>query len=141
MKTSPLKVGAIVSLAFVGMIDTLYLSLSRRSGPIPCHITSGCEDVVTSVYSPVAGIPLAWFGLAFYLTVFGAAVFEGSGNSGSVRLLVWPATFALIASIALTGIQAFVLEAYCEYCLGSAALSTGIFFLVMSSRGDSEGEE
>ena len=77
MKTSPVKVGAIGSLAFVGMIDTLYLSLSRRSGPIPCHITSGCEDVVTSVYSQVAGIPLAWFGLAFYLTVLARLCSKG----------------------------------------------------------------
>ena len=61
MTASPMKVGAIGALAFLGMIDTLYLSISRRSGPIPCHITSGCEDVVTSVYSTVAGIPLAWF--------------------------------------------------------------------------------
>ena len=139
MQASPTKVGAIGTLAFIGMIDTLYLSISRRPGPIPCHITSGCEDVVTSVYSTVAGILLAWFGLAFYLTVFGTAAFEGSGNTGTVRLLFWPATLALIASATLTGIQAFVLEAYCEYCLGSAALSTGIFFLVVSSRNDSKG--
>ena len=135
------KAVSIGALAFLGMIDTLYLSISRQSGPIPCHITRGCEDVVTSVYSEIAGIPLAWLGLAFYVTVFGAAVFEGSGNTGTLRLLLWPATLALIASATLTGIQAFVLQAYCEYCLGSAALSTGIFFLVVSGRGGPEGGE
>ena len=124
----------VAFLSFLGMIDTLYLSLSRPSGPPPCHVTLGCEDVLTSVYSEVAGIPLSWFGLAFYVVVFGAAVFEASGNTRTIHLLIWPATIALIASIALTGIQMFVLEAYCEYCLGSAALSTGIFFVVWAGR-------
>ena len=129
-----MKALSVAFLAFLGMIDTLYLSLSRPSGPPPCHVTLGCEDVLTSVYSEVAGIPLSWFGLAFYGVVFGAAVFEASGNTRTIHLLIWPATIALIASIALTGIQMFVLEAYCEYCLGSAALSTGIFLVVWAGR-------
>ncbi len=82
----------------------------------------------------MAGIPLSWLGLAFYVVVFGAAVFEASGNTRTIHLLIWPATIALIASVGLTGIQMFVLEAYCEYCLASAALSTAIFFVVLAGR-------
>ena len=57
----------VLALSFLGMVDTLYLSLSRQSGPIPCHVTEGCEDVLGSVYSEVAGIPISWLGFAFYL--------------------------------------------------------------------------
>ena len=62
--------------AFLGMVDALFLSLQRNAGPIPCHITKGCNDVLTSRYSAVVGIPLSWFGLGFYVTVFSLAVFS-----------------------------------------------------------------
>ena len=124
----------VLALSFVGMVDTLYLSLSRDSGPIPCHITEGCGDVLNSVYSEVARIPLSWFGLVFYLGVFFAAVFEVFGGSHTLRLVLWPAAAGLGISAVLTGIQSFILEAYCEYCLTSAGLSTGVFFLVLANR-------
>lgn len=126
--------GGVLILSFTGMVDTLYLSLSRNSGPVPCHVTEGCGDVLNSIYSEVGGIPISWFGLGFYILVFGAAVFEVFGGSSTLRLLLWPAAAAFATSVVLTGIQVFVLGAYCEYCLTSAALSTGIFFLVLKAR-------
>jgi uncharacterized membrane protein len=89
------------------------------------------------VYSEVAGIPLSWFGLAFYAGVFSAAVFEVFGGSQTLRLVFWPAAAALAVSASLTGIQVFILEAYCEYCLTSAGLSTAIFFLALGVRRSS----
>src|ERR1700752_5188575 len=68
--------GLIAFLAFIGMVDALYLSIKRNAGPIPCHITHGCTDVLTSKYSVLAGIPLSWFGLGFYLAVFSLAVLK-----------------------------------------------------------------
>jgi uncharacterized membrane protein len=124
----------VLALSFAGMVDTLYLSMSRNSGPVPCHITEGCGDVLNSVYSEVAGVPLSWFGLAFYAGVFSAAVFEIFGGSNTLRLVFWPAAAALAVSAVLTGIQVFVLQAYCEYCLSSAGLSTAIFFLAFGVR-------
>ena len=120
----------VLALSFLGMVDTLYLSLSRQSGPIPCHVTEGCEDVLGSVYSEVAGIPISWLGFAFYLVAFGASVFAVFGGTETLRLLFWPATAAFLVSAILTGVQIFVLEAYCEYCLTSGGLSTAIFLLV-----------
>lgn len=119
-----------LGLSFLGMVDTLYLSLSRDAGPVPCHITEGCGDVLTSAYSEVAGVPISWLGFAFYLTVFTVAAFALFGGNATLALLRWPAAAALGVSAVLTGVQAFVLEAYCEYCLTSAALSTAIFVVV-----------
>jgi uncharacterized membrane protein len=125
---------AVLALSFLGMIDTLYLSLSRGGPPVPCHITTGCGDVLNSAYSEVAGIPLSWFGLGFYVTVFGVTAFAVSGGTAALGWLRWPTLLALGVSIVLTGIQMFVLEAFCEYCLTSAGLSTGIFALVWTDR-------
>src|SRR5881392_4439501 len=66
----------IALLAFVGMIDALYLSIKRNAGPIPCHVTRGCTDVLTSKYSAIGPIPLSWIGLAFYITILSLAVFK-----------------------------------------------------------------
>jgi uncharacterized membrane protein len=126
---------AIGLLSFVGMVDTFYLSLKRDAGAIPCHVTRGCNDVLTSRFSELAGIPISWFGLFFYLFVFSAAVFEISGTAKTLRWVFWPALAAFIISIGLTGIQTFVLEAFCEYCLLSGALMTGIFLLSLGGLG------
>src|SRR5215470_15600506 len=108
MKIRPL---VIALLAFMGTVDALYLSLKRNAGPIPCHITHGCTDVLTSKYSAIVGIPLSWFGLAFYLTIFSLVIlqlFEDPNNplkqlSG---LIFYLAGLALIISAFLVGIQA-----------------------------------
>jgi uncharacterized membrane protein len=131
MKIRPL---GIALLAFLGMVDALYLSIKRNAGPIPCHITHGCTEVLTSKYSEVAGIPLSWFGLAFYLTVFSLAIFRVFDDTKEstglpLRLIFYLSGIALIISALLVGIQAFVLRQFCEYCLLSAALVLSIFLL------------
>jgi uncharacterized membrane protein len=122
------RVLVILLLAFLGMVDAFYLSIKRGNGHIPCHITSGCEEVLTSKYSAVVGIPLPWIGVAFYLAVFSCAVFEISGTR-AIHLTYWPAMAGFLVSLSLFSIQAFVLHAYCEYCLASALLVTAIFAL------------
>jgi uncharacterized membrane protein len=124
------RLAALLGLSFLGMVDTLYLSLTRDTGPAVCHITEGCGDVLTSAFSEIGGVPISWFGFAFYACVFGLTVFEAAGGIPTFSLLRWPTLAALLVSAVLTGIQAFVLEAWCEYCLTSAALSTLIFLTV-----------
>lgn len=121
------RIPIIAFLSFLGLVDTLYLSFAKRSGPVPCHVTRGCNDVLNSVYSEVAGIPLQWFGLVFYFLVLGCAIFEWFGTSGSLKRAYGPIVAAFLLSAFLTGIQVFILRAYCEYCLASAGIVTGIF--------------
>ena|ERR1051326_1117359 len=119
----------IALVAFLGMVDTFYISIKRGGPPVPCHVTKGCNDVLKSKYSTLAGIPISWFGLAFYLTVFSCAVFELLGSARLIRLVFWPALAGFLISLGLTSIQAFVLHAFCEYCLMSALFVTTIFIL------------
>ena len=122
----------IALAAFIGMVDALYLSIQRNAGPIPCHVTRGCTDVVTSRFSAVFGVPISSFGLAFYLVVFSLAVFSlfDTEQTGQwLRWVFWLSGIALVVSTILTGIQAFVLKAFCEYCLLSATLVLTIFLL------------
>src|SRR2546422_9923017 len=102
----------IAVLAFIGMVDALYLSIKRNAGPIPCHVTRGCTDVLTSKYSEVAGIPLSWVGLAFYITVFSLAIFKILEDpehplTRPLSGIFYLTGAALIVSALLVGIQAF----------------------------------
>jgi uncharacterized membrane protein len=120
---------ALLLLAFLGLVDTLYLGI-KRGKPVPCSITNGCEEVLSSRYSAVGGLPISWFGFAFYLMVFSAATFAlFSEDDRLLRLIFWPALAGFLISIGLVGVQAFVLHAYCQYCLGSAVLTSLIFFV------------
>src|SRR5205085_5030677 len=105
---------AIALLAFIGMVDALYLSIKRNAGPIPCHITRGCTDVLTSKYSEVAGIPLSWIGLAFYLAILSLAVFKifedpDQPLTRPLALIFYLTGAGLVVSALLVGIQAFIL--------------------------------
>lgn len=122
------RVLGLILISFLGLIDTLYLG-SKRGKPVPCSITSGCEEVLNSRFSAVGGIPISWFGFAFYLTVFSAAIYAAFGEDRLLKLVFWPALAAFLLSMALVGIQAFILRAYCQYCLGSAMLMTLILLL------------
>ena len=128
------RVLAIALVAFLGMVDTFYISIKRGGPPVECHVTKGCNDVLTSRFSTLAGIPISWFGLAFYVAVFSCAVFELSGSAKAARLIFGPALCAFLVSLSLTSIQAFVLRAYCEYCLMSAVFVTTIFALSATTR-------
>ena len=124
----------IVCLAFIGMVDALYLSIKRNAGPVPCHVTRGCTDVLTSKYSEIAGVPLSAIGLAFYLTILSLAVFKIFEDPSQPLYFPVAAVFylsgaALVVSALLVGVQAFILKAFCEYCLLSAALVLTIFLL------------
>jgi uncharacterized membrane protein len=130
---------AIAVISFIGMVDAFYLSIKRNAGPIPCHVTRGCTDVLTSRYSELFGIPISIFGLLFYLAVFSLAVVELSGAGKTLKWVFWPAAAALAISGLLVGIQAFALNAYCEYCLLSAILVLSIFLLSLGAlRGSAE---
>jgi uncharacterized membrane protein len=128
------RIVLIAVIAFLGMVDTIYLSLKRNAGPIPCHVTQGCNDVLTSRYSAPAGIPLSWLGFGFYITVFSLAVLKLSEDpkqpaNYALSLIFYLAGLGLVVSALLTGVQAFILKAFCEYCLLSALFVLAIFLL------------
>src|SRR2546422_10445831 len=121
----------------LGMVDALYLSIKRNAGPIPCHVTRGCTDVLTSRYSEIVGIPISWFGVGFYIVMFSLAAFKvfedpQYPSHGLTGLIFYLAGAALVISSLLVGIQAFILKAFCEYCLLSAALVLSMFLLTPS---------
>ena len=132
----------IAALAFVGMVDAAYVALQTSRGfLLPCGLAGGCDQVLNSAYAAVLGIPVAWFGLAFYLTTAGCALFALFGFEQALRLSLVLVSLALGFTVYLFYLQAIVIRAFCDYCLLSAFLVTLIFVLHLLSRRHSQSEE
>lgn len=89
--------------------------------------TGDCEIVQTSEYATVMGIPIAIFGTAMYVTVLGLTVLR----LRAPRFLLSASTAALAITAAgtlysgwLTWIEIYEIEAICQWCVGSAIITT-----------------
>ena len=119
---------AISVVAFLGMVDALYLSV-MRGVHVPCSVTGGCNEVLTSTYSEIFGIPLSMIGLVFYFTVFCLAILHLFEVGNLLRWVFWLALPAFVITLGLLYLQAFVILHFCQYCLASAAFVSTIFLI------------
>jgi|SRR6185369_16600031 uncharacterized membrane protein len=119
---------AIGVVAFLGMVDALYLTV-MRGVHVPCSVTGGCNEVLTSPYSEIFGIPLSMIGLVFYFTVFCLAVLDAFEIGQLLRYVFWLALPAFVITLVLLYLQAFVILHFCQYCLASAAFVSTIFLI------------
>jgi len=130
MKTS-LLAGLTLVFSFLGIADAWYLTQSAYAGtPLTCDITGldGCNTVAQSAYSHLFGYPLALYGVFFFGFLFVLAALSFFMPRRAVYLGLYGFGIAgLAASIVFVGIQVFLIQAICIYCLGSAALSLLVF--------------
>jgi uncharacterized membrane protein len=127
---------AIISLA--GLADATYLTVQALTGEtLVCGGSPDCFRVLGSSYARLAGIPLAAFGILGYFGVFSFATFAAFGYARARAFLTLTVGAMFLVTLWLLYVQAFVLHAFCRYCLFSAALVFGlsaIAVLVPSSR-------
>jgi uncharacterized membrane protein len=116
-------------VALVGLGDAIYLTVNHyTAAPPPCTITEGCEKVLTSSYATIMGVPLALFGALAYFSAFVLALLSAFGNRWTWRLFAAQIVFMAAFSIWLIYLQAFVLGAFCQFCL----LSAGVTFTLLA---------
>ena len=120
-------------ISFLGFSDATYLASEYYLGkPITCSILKGCEVVTTSQYSKILGIPVSLFGSLYYLTILLGIIFYLDSKKAEVLKYLGLFTVSgFIASLYFVFLQAFVIQAYCIYCLFSATTSTLLFILGM----------
>ncbi len=129
---------AVVSL--VGLFIALYLTAHALgwTGPLVCGIGE-CETVQASKWAKVGSVPVALIGLLGYLALLVLAVlgiqpgWRGSRAIGG--LLLAGATFGFAFSAWLTYLEAFVIHAWCQWCVSSAILMTVIFVASLPELG------
>jgi protein-disulfide isomerase/uncharacterized membrane protein len=101
---------------------------------------SGCDRVNQSAYSEVAGVPLAGLGLAAYLalaTLLGLGLLGGDeARAAAGRLAFYALAAGLLFDVALLGVQAFAIKAYCSLCIGTyVANALALAALLPARRG------
>ena len=122
-----------VIVAFLGFADAMYLTANHYFGvPLLCGPLHGCDIVTNSVYSEILGVPVALLGVFYYVAVFAVSILALEYNSRLYAKIACVMTIlGFGGSIYFVTLMAFVLHAWCLYCLGSATTSTILFILGM----------
>ena len=114
----------MIALALLGLAVATYLTVTHYA-----HITvlcttknNSCQQVQTSIYANIAGVPVALLGLIGYVAILASLL-------APERELTRLATLGLVIfgfgfSLYLTYREAFSLHEYCEWCLSSAGILT-----------------
>ncbi len=128
--------GLAALLALVGVLDSVYLTVEHLSGrSVRCVVVSGCDEVLSSRYATLPGdVPLAALGALAYFTVFSLATLAAFGYPKARTLLAPLVALMFAGTLYLLYVQAFVLRAFCTYCLVSAAVTTCLALVVLGRR-------
>jgi len=123
---------ALVALA--GLFVAGYLSLYKLGviGTLACSVGS-CETVQLSKWATLFNLPVAVWGVAFYVAVLAVSLAGLSAALADSRrlsqLLVAMTGFGVLFSLWLTWLELFVIHAICTYCVVSAILVAILFVI------------
>jgi uncharacterized membrane protein len=123
---------AMIVIAVLGLALASYLVYVHYSGTRPaCSAGDACLKVQTSVYSKIAGVPVALIGLIGYVGIFLSLLVP---DRDEVRLATLVMTVIGVGfSGYLTYRELFTLKTICEECAASAVLML-LLFLAASTR-------
>jgi len=110
-------------IATVGLGVASYLTYVHYSGIQPiCSAGGSCLEVQTSVYSKIAGVPVALIGLIGYVVILGSLLAPENEESRFATMAFTVVGFGFSAY--LTYRELFSIHAICEWCASSAVMMT-----------------
>lgn len=118
-------------IAWLGLIVAGYLFATSVSAlPLLCG-SGGCHEVQSSIYAKHFGLPTAFYGVVFYcLLGLLAIVWRPQPPRWIVWSLILLTGTGFGVTLWLTYLEAFVIQAWCAWCVISALLSTIAFLIV-----------
>lgn len=126
-----------VGVALVGLVDSIYLTWIKIADQTAvCSGIGDCESVNNSIYSEIAGIPIALIGAIAYLTILALLFLENRFETKGLylRFAIFGLTLAgSLYSGYLTYLEIAVLRAICPFCVLSA-ISIFVLLIVGISR-------
>jgi uncharacterized membrane protein len=110
-------------ICLVGLAEATYLTVMNLTGETAvCGGSASCFEVLGSKYAKIAGIPVAGLGAIAYFSAFTFATFAAFGYRRARTLFALTIGAMFLATLWLLFVQAFLLHAFCRYCLFSAAM-------------------
>ena len=115
-------------LAALGAAIATYLLYVRETGGTLACTTGGCETVQSSRYAEVLGVPVPALALAGFLGLLAAAL--ARGELARLAQAVLALSAALFGGYLLT-IQLAVLDAICQWCVATDAITAALTVLAL----------
>ncbi len=129
----PRMYGLAALLSLGGLADSVYLTVTHLTGEnVTCVASSGCSEVLSSAYASVGKIPLGAFGALGYFVAFSLATLAAFGYARARAFLGIVVAGMLATTLWLLYVQAFVLHAFCDFCLLSAGLTLALTGIVVA---------
>lgn len=122
-------------LCVVGIINTIYLSYHTfTQKPVKCIFfpAEWCYKVQFSSYSKTFGIPNSFAGFGIYSLLLILIILFVKGTI-SFAPIVWLVSFGFAFSMYFLAVQAFVLRAFCTWCVLSAVEFTLLLVIVLKN--------
>ncbi|TWT89997.1 Vitamin K epoxide reductase family protein [Pseudobythopirellula maris] len=144
---SPLLVWPLRLLSLVAAGLSVFLFLSTGDGPVAgCDFSAfDCHSALASRWSSWLGLSVALGGALCYAAVFVASWLAPADNASlsslGWRVLEAATPVAVGAALWFIGLQAFVLEGYCLYCLMAHAAGVTALLLAFFLRRSLASEE
>src|SRR5437879_4777781 len=114
---------AAACLALIGLAEAVYLTVMSLTGEtVLCGDSSDCFKVLGSSYARIGRLPVAGLGALAYYSAFSCAVYAAFGYLRARTFFVIVVSAMFLTTLWLLYVQAFLLHAFCRYCLFSAAL-------------------
>ncbi|GAB4463403.1 MAG: vitamin K epoxide reductase family protein [Elainellaceae cyanobacterium] len=142
----------IGAIALLGALNTAYLTATRLFGGEAACPTSGCQQVLSSPYATLFGLPLALFGLLAYLGMAAfafAPLLVNADQSKTLRHSLDNVTWLLLfagstAMLVFSGYLMYIMfsefvapygaAGICVYCIASALFALAVFVLTLLGR-------
>jgi uncharacterized membrane protein len=114
-------VAALISL--IGLAEATYLTALFLSGETAvCGGSAACFQVLGSRYAKIGPVPVSGLGALAYFSAFTLATFSAFGYDRAKKFFGWMVAAMFLMTLWLLFVQAFLLHAFCRYCLFSAAI-------------------
>lgn len=115
----------ITLLSIVGIAITSFLIYEHYYQSEVCNFNStfSCETVNRSIYSEVFGIPVAAFGLSYFVLIL---IISNLKNKKTFLYILVLSLIALVPSAILSYIELFVIHSICIFCESSKVLIISI---------------
>lgn len=133
---APIGRMGIAALSLIGLMISIYMSLYKLGvfGVIACG-AGDCDRVQNSPWAEFFGVPVPYIGVLGYGALMAAALAGMQPRFVRDRriaaVLFAGAAIGLAFSAYLTYLEAAVINAWCRYCIVSAALATLIFLFAI----------
>lgn len=113
----------MIALALLGVGIASYVTYVHYAGIKPaCTAGESCTKVQTSIYSELAGVPVALMGLIGYVSILATLLAPERENTRLAALVLTLSGFGFSAY--LTYRELFSIHAICEWCVTSAIVMT-----------------